>query len=197
VITSGPHDSKYLVVLAPGDEGLALDPGPTSIADALAQANVAARRFDFPPCDSGESGERDAVLARRISEVAQTRSSSQRLILAGISRGARVSALIAQSLNATALIAFAYPFHSRNDPDPGLRPAQLGALNIPILLLQGTRDSHGNRQQVEGYRLPQHVQIHWLDDANHSLTPRARSGHTRESLLRSSATEVARFLHAL
>lgn len=96
-----------------------------------------------------------------------------------------------------AIVAFSYPFHPRQDPSPGDRVARLAAAKVPVFVGQGTRDSRGNRQQVRGYPLPPHVQIHWLEDANHGLAPRRRSGHTQAEQLRQAAQAAVAFLQRL
>jgi predicted alpha/beta-hydrolase family hydrolase len=108
-----------------------------------------------------------------------------------------VSVGLAEALGAVGLLLFAYPFHARHDPDPGDRVAQLAGVSVPVLLFQGTRDSHGNAQQVRGYALPAHVRVHWLPDANHALVPRARSGHTQEGQLAEASAVAAAFFRSL
>jgi predicted alpha/beta-hydrolase family hydrolase len=193
----GPEHSLHLVVLAPGDQGRLQDAAPTAIAAGLASEGLRVVRFAFPPCDVKDGAERDALLAEHIRGAAALRGPQQRLVLAGLSRGARVSATLIDELDAVGLLGFAYPFHARHDPDPGGRVEALAALSVPALLCQGTRDSHGNRQQVQGYHLPAHVRVHWLEDANHALQPRARSGHTQAEQLARAAALAAAFVTGL
>ena len=193
----GPEDSAHLVVLAPGDQGRLEDSAPTAIAEGLAAAGLRVVRFPFPPCGDADSAARDALLAGLIREAAALQAPHQRLVLGGLSRGARVSGDLVAELAATCLLGFAYPFHPRQDPDPGDRPEALGRLPVPALICQGTRDSHGNQQQVRGYKLPDHIQVHWLEDANHALHPRARSGHTQAGQLAEASALAAAFVCAL
>jgi uncharacterized protein len=193
----GPEHSAHLVVLAPGDQGRLEDSAPTAIAKGLAGADLRVVRFAFPPCDDDDGPVRDALLATHIREVAALRAPHQRLVLGGLSRGARVSASLVAELSATCLLGFAYPFHARHDPDPGGRPEALASLPVPALICQGTRDSHGNQQQVRGYKLPEHIRVHWLQDANHALHPRARSGHTQAGQLAEATGVAADFIRAL
>ncbi|MGB0591868.1 MAG: alpha/beta family hydrolase [Myxococcota bacterium] len=192
----GPTDSPDFLVLAPGDQAQLDDDAPKAIAQGLGEAGVRVVRFPFPYCETSDGARRDALLAEHIREAAALKAPSQRLILGGLSRGARVSGELANDLGAIALLAFAYPFHPRHDPDPGQRAKALGELTVPVMLFQGTRDSRGNRQQVLGYGLPNHVQVHWLDDANHALEPRLRSGHTQADQLAQAVTLAASFLEA-
>jgi hypothetical protein len=117
-------------------------------------------------------------------------------VLGGLSRGARVSIGLVEELGAVAVLAFAYPFHGRHDPDPHGRARELSAVSVPVLLCQGTRDTHGNRQQVVGYRLPPHIHVHWLPDANHALRPRPSSGHRQEAQLAEATQRAAAFIRA-
>lgn len=193
----GPKESPHLVVLAPGDQGQLTDPAPTAIAEGLAQAGVRVVRFGFPPCEETDGALRDALLAEHIRAAAALRAPHQRLVLAGLSRGARVSGALVGELGAAGLLAFAYPFHPRQDPDPGGRDEALAALPVPALVCQGTRDTHGNQQQVRGYRLPDPIQLHWLQDANHALEPRVRSGHTQAAQLAEAVAVAAAFIRGL
>jgi len=193
----GPEHSSHFVVFAPGDRGRLSDSAPTAIAEGLAQAGLRGVRFAFPPCDDEDGALRDALLAEHIRQAASLRAPSERLVLAGLSRGARVGGALVAELGAVGLVGFGYPFHPRDDPDPGGRIEDLAALPVPALICQGTRDSHGNQEQVRGYDLPAHIRVHWLEDANHSLRPRARSGHTQATQLAEAAKVVVAFIRGL
>lgn len=176
----GPESASLTVILAPGDRGRVDDAVPRAIAGGLARAGVRVARFDAEATAPGGQDRRDAALGERIREVAEG-VSCRELVLAGVSRGARVSAGLVQELGAVALVGFAYPFHDRRDPEPGGRVEALVAAGVPTLICQGTRDSHGNREQVRGYRLPGRVRLHWLADADHRLRPRPRSPLSQSS----------------
>jgi predicted alpha/beta-hydrolase family hydrolase len=193
----GPEDSPHFLVLAPGDQGRLSDVAPTVIAEGLGEAGIRVVRFAFPPCEDKDDVVRDALLAEHIRQAATQRAPRQRLILAGLSRGARMGGALVSELGAAGLLAFAYPFHARHDPDPGPRLKALSDVPTPVLICQGTRDSHGNKEQVRGYRLPTHIRVHWLEDANHALTPRARSGQTQTEQLAEAVTIAAAFVNAL
>ncbi len=207
----GPEDAGLAVILAPGDRGQVEDVAPRIIAGTLAAAGLRVARF-ADPSQGGDALRRDAAMAAKIREAAADRGVGLRgsarlsaatrdpeacLVLAGFSRGARVSAGLVVELGAIALVGFAYPFHDRRDPDPKGRVEELLAAGAPTLLCQGTRDSHGNREQVRGYALPDRVRLHWLVDANHSLFPRARSGQPREPLLAEAAAVTVAFIRSL
>ncbi len=178
---SGPEDASHVVLFAPGDSGCTTDRGPSLIAAGLAAQGLRVAQWDFA-CDSDDAEERDAVMAADV-RAACGYAPDAHVVLGGMSRGARVSAGLVEELGAVALLAFAYPFHSRLDPRPHGRERELAAVSVPVLLCQGTRDAHGNQQQITGYRLPPHIHVHWLVDANHPLRPRPSSGFTQEEQL--------------
>ena len=185
-----------MVILAPGDRGLAHDPAPTLIARTFVQAGLRVARFDAPPSDDHQAA-RDEAIAACIRRAASEVRPAQTLVVGGLSRGARVSASMSEALGASGLVLFAYPFHPRRDTDCGDRVTQLARLTLPVWLGQGTRDTHGNQQQVRGYRLPAHIQVHWLQGANHALVPRPRSGQSQAGQLALAAAEAAAFILAL
>ena len=50
------------------------------------------------------------------------------------------------------------------------------------LIVQGTRDPFGTREEVAGYTLADAIEILWLEDGDHDLKPRKRvSGETQEA----------------
>jgi len=191
---SGPADSSHVFLFAPGDSGCTTDLGPSRIAAGLAAQGIRVAQWDFV-CDSEDAEERDAVMAAAVREAA-AQCGEVPLVLGGMSRGARVSVGLVEELGAVAVLAFAYPFHSRTDPQTHGRERDLAAVSVPVLLCQGTRDAHGNQQQVVGYRLPAHIQVHWLLDANHPLRPRPSSGHRQEDQLAEATELAAAFIRA-
>lgn len=193
----GPAASDVFVILGPGDRGRLEDVAPTLIADGLAQAGLRVLRFPAP-ADAGSADEGvDARLAERFLQAVAHRPPRARLVLAGFSRGARVGAALVTELQAHALLAFAYPFHPRDAQAPSGALELLRSLPVPALICQGTRDSHGNREQVRGYGLASHVRVHWMEDANHALVPRAASGHTQAGQCAQAASVAAAFIRSL
>jgi predicted alpha/beta-hydrolase family hydrolase len=59
------------------------------------------------------------------------------------------------------------------------------------LIVQGTRDPFGGREEVAGYTLSPAIEILWLDDGDHDLKPRKSvSGLTAADHLKSMAARV-------
>lgn len=181
----GPVDSLWLYVMAPGDCGELGDVAGTVVAQALAVQGVRVVRFAAPV--DGTDNDWEAAITAFVG----TRSGSQRLLLGGQSRGARVSVGLAAPLGADALLLWSYPFHPRRSPTEVTGLARLNACTAPVWLCQGSRDAMGNREQVRGYDLGGHINVHWMEDANHNLVPRKRSGLQQEALLRHAVEVVA------
>ena len=73
-----------------------------------------------------------------------------------------------------------------------LRTAHLAELKTPTLIVQGTRDPFGTREEVAGYKLSKAIEILWLEDGDHDLRPRkAVSGFSMADHLKTMAAATA------
>ncbi|MGI9282145.1 MAG: alpha/beta family hydrolase [Endozoicomonas sp.] len=61
-------------------------------------------------------------------------------------------------------------------------------------MVQGSRDAMGDHSTVQGYDLSKNIQLHWLEDGNHDLKPRVKSGFTHEQHLLEAAETVTTFI---
>jgi len=172
-----------------------------SIAAGLAAERIAVVRFEFPYMQRrralGRRGVPDPMPALEAAFVAVAGAFRKRarLFVGGKSMGARVAAHVAGGLGARGVVALGYPFHPPNRPDK-LRIEALRALEVPCLVVQGTRDPFGTREEVLSYELPAHVRLSWVDDGDHSLVPRRASGRTEAQNLAEAVRASARFLLA-
>jgi predicted alpha/beta-hydrolase family hydrolase len=74
----------------------------------------------------------------------------------------------------------------------------LAKLKTPTLIVQGTRDSFGTREEVSSYTLSRSVDILWLEDGDHDLKPRKSvSGFTTADHLKAMADRVAAWAKGL
>ena len=74
-----------------------------------------------------------------------------------------------------------------------LRTEHLENINTPTIILQGERDTLGNRDEVAGYQLSKKIKFHWLPDGDHSFKPRKKSGRTLEDNWREGIEAVVEF----
>ncbi|MEQ1737286.1 MAG: alpha/beta family hydrolase, partial [Rhodoglobus sp.] len=120
------------------------------------------------------------------------------VIIGGKSMGGRVASMIVDELHAAGtvagLVCLGYPFHPIGKPGQ-LRTAHLEALAAPALIVQGTRDAFGSRDEVGQYRLSPTIEMLWLEDGDHSLRPRKGvSGFSYAQHLETMADAVAGFV---
>ena len=125
------------------------------------------------------------------------------LVIGGKSMGSRVAVILmgdknyvyASPLNKVqAVFCLGYPFHPQKKPDK-LRLSPLVELDIPALIIQGTRDALGNQTEISGYELRSNCKVVFLEDGDHSLKPRVKSGFTHAGHMVSAATALCDFIH--
>lgn len=183
-ISNGPADARTTLVLAHG-AGAPMDtPFMDTIAEGVAGAGIRVLRFEFPyMARRREDGkrrppDRQPVLLDSWRSVLASLAPGP-VAIGGKSMGGRMASLIADEVGAASLICLGYPFHPPGKPDR-LRTEHLADLSTPSLILQGERDPFGTREEVSGYALADSIDVHWLEDGNHDLTPRKKSGRTAE-----------------
>ena len=198
----GPASAGAVLLLAHGSGAPLDDPLQEALAVGVAAAGVRVVRFEFPYMARRRAGERAAVddegtleeCFRGAAARAREAWPGCALCVGGVSLGARVACAIAGEVAADGLVGVSFPFLPAGRPRDRWRVALLQAVGRPALIVQGTRDRYGNREQVRGFRLGEHVEVVWLEDANHGLVPRARSGLTRAEHLATAAAAIGRFV---
>ncbi|HJX27100.1 MAG TPA: alpha/beta family hydrolase [Thermoanaerobaculia bacterium] len=198
LLWNGPEDGA-LVVLAHG-AGAPMDSAPmNTLAKGLAAAGLRVARFEFPYMRARrETGarrgpDREPVLLGTWRTVVQQLGGGERLVIGGKSMGGRMASMIADEVGARALVCLGYPFHPPGKPEK-TRTAHLGNLRTPTLIVQGTRDTFGTREEVAAYHLSPSIRITWLEDGDHSFKPRASSGRTEAQALREAVEAVTDFV---
>ncbi|WP_089726805.1 alpha/beta family hydrolase [Modicisalibacter muralis] len=127
-------------------------------------------------------------MARWCDVVSQPNSPA--LWLGGKSLGGRVASMLAARDGAAGLALCGYPFHPPGKPDK-TRLAHWPAIACPTLVMQGTRDPFGTRDEVEGYDLPASVSVRFLEDGDHDWKPRRISGRDQADLIAEGAAGIA------
>lgn len=115
------------------------------------------------------------------------------IVMAGKSMGGRVASMLADELQASALICFGYPFYPARKPERP-RIEHLQGLRTATLIIQGERDALGNRSTVESYSLSSMIEFEWLAMADHDLKPLQRSGYTHAQYLQRAAVRAVDFI---
>ena len=201
LVYDGPPDAERRIVLAHG-AGAGWDtPFLNAMSRGLAEHGLRVARFEFPyMAQRRRTGAKQPPDAEPVLRACWLRViqmlGPERLAIGGKSMGGRIASMIADEAGARALVCLGYPFHPVGKPDV-LRVAHLERLATPTLIVQGTRDPFGNRDEVAGYGLSNAIRIHWLEDGDHDFKPRKASGHTREQHWHDAVDAVADFLKAL
>jgi len=203
----GPAEAELTVLLAHG-AGAPMDSASlNAIAKALAIAGLRVARFEFAYMASRRisSGKKPPPRAEMLKSEYTAAIDALRpkgpLVIGGKSMGGRVASMIADPLHASGRIAgllcLGYPFHPIGKPDQ-LRTAHLAEMRTPTLIVQGTRDPFGTREEVASYELSRAIDIFWLEDGDHDLKPRKTiSGVTAADNMLAMANGVAMWTTAL
>lgn len=202
-LIDGPGDAAHTLVLAHGAGGPMDSPFLNRVAAGLAAQGVRVVRFEFPymarrrASEGGGRGapDRPAVLEARWKEVVEQLGGGPSLFLGGKSMGGRIASMVADEVSARGLVCMGYPFHPPGAPAK-LRTAHLAALRTPTLILQGTRDAFGSREEIANYALSPAITVHYLEGGDHSFKPPARAGRTEAQNLAEAIAATGDFLHA-
>ncbi|AVF05556.1 MULTISPECIES: alpha/beta family hydrolase [Devosia] len=201
-LSDGPEDAAVTLLLGHG-AGAPMDSASMSAAaKALAAEGFRVVRFEFAYMAARRSGEgrrpppkAEKLMGEYLAVVDQLAPRGGHLVIGGKSMGGRVASMVADELFAAGriagLICLGYPFHPPGKPAQ-LRTAHLEALQAPALIVQGTRDEFGTRDEVPGYGLSPAIELLWLEDGDHDLKPRkAISGFSAAHHLQSMARAVS------
>ena len=197
VLLDGPSDSEVQVVLAPGAGAGMRSPFMAKMAALLAEREVAVARFEFAYMRDGRARpDRESALRAEWLEMIEALGGGERLVIGGKSMGGRIASMVADEAGVRGLVCLGYPFHPTGKPER-LRTAHLEHLATRTLIVQGTRDPFGTREDVAGYALATSIRLHWLEDGDHSFKPRKASGHSEAEHLASAADAVAEFVRGV
>jgi predicted alpha/beta-hydrolase family hydrolase len=194
MLFDGPDDSPHTLVLAHGAGGGMRTAFLTAVARGVGERGIRVVRFEFPYMQAKRRApDRQPVLLQAWRDVAAELGGGERLVIGGKSMGGRMASMVADELHVRGLVCLGYPFHPPGAPEK-TRTEHLAALRTPTLILQGTRDPFGTRDDVAGYALSPAITIEWLEDGDHSFKPRASSGFTESEHLQRSVDAIATFV---
>jgi predicted alpha/beta-hydrolase family hydrolase len=202
LMITGPERAALTLVLAHG-AGAGMDsPFMNIIAQGVAPIGVRVVRFEFPYMrarrELGKKGapDREPVLLRAWRDVVNELGGGDNLAIGGKSLGGRIASMVADQADVRGLVCLGYPFHPPGRPDR-LRTEHLKTMRTPTLIIQGTRDPFGAREEAANYNLSANIRFEWIADGDHSLKPRARSGRTEAQNLSEAISLINGFLTKL
>lgn len=122
------------------------------------------------------------------------------IIIGGKSMGGRMASLIAVDEEyhgkLKAVICMGFPFHPPGKPE-NFRGDHLKEIKVPTLIIQGERDTFGNKEEIQSWQFSEKVQIGILPDGDHSFKPRKKSGFSLEDNLDKAIGEIDSFVKKL
>jgi predicted alpha/beta-hydrolase family hydrolase len=172
-----------LLVLAHGAGAGQRHPFMVHMAKALAVRGIDVVSFDFPYMQQKRKApDRAPVLEAAFRDVVagvieRGLLGERRLFIGGKSMGGRMAThLAAQGVEPLAgVVALGYPLHPPGRPDQP-RTAHLPAITVPVLIVQGERDTFGTPEElrpvIETMRAA--VTLHVVEGGDHSLAARGR-----------------------
>jgi predicted alpha/beta-hydrolase family hydrolase len=196
-----PQDARWLLLLAHGAGAGMRHPFMESLAGELAKVQVATLRYQFPYMEL-RRGRPDspAVLTSTVAAAlaaAKETAPGLPLLAGGKSMGGRMtSQAAAQGMlaNVRGLVFFGFPLHPPNRPETK-RAEHLAEVLVPMLFLQGTRDSLADLKLLEPIvgKLGKLGTLHVVESADHGFHVLKSSGKTDASVLADLAETTSRW----
>jgi len=173
--------ARALFVFAHGAGAGQHHPFMAGVSKALAVRGIDVVTFDFPYKRLQKSApDRPPVLEqsfREVVAVARRWSQADRLFIGGKSMGGRIAThLAAQGLESlSGVVCLGYPLHPPGKPQQ-LRVAHLPSIAVPVLVIQGERDTFGTPDELRPHleAMKAEVHLHVIPRGDHSLTVRSR-----------------------
>ncbi len=197
-----PARPRACLVLAHGAGAGMTHPFMTSVATGLAEEGIATLRYNFPYMEA-KSGRPDrppvavATVRAAVAE-ATTLMPGLPLFAGGKSFGGRMTSTAqaeAPLPGVRGLVFLGFPLHPPGKPSDQ-RAAHLDDVAVPMLFLQGTRDTFAERGLLEPLcrRLGRRATLHLFDDGDHSFHVRKASGRTDADVLREMNATIAAWI---
>ena len=175
--------------------------GITLIRDGLVQRGHPVLTFDYPYMDAGRRfppDRREILLECHRAAAEWLGHRFPRFVMAGRSMGGRIASYLAAAGEPCAGLAFfAYPLHPAGKPDRP-RADHLGAIEVPMLFLTGSRDALALPGQLDRWISPlEQATIEIIPDADHSFNIPKRTGRTKEDLIGWMVARTSDWIDAL
>jgi uncharacterized protein len=167
-------------------------PFMAGVAEALAAGGISVLRFNFPYMESRPRFPDAApvLLDAWTAAIQQVSRPDPALpvVAGGKSLGGRMASMLAAAqghdFRGVALVFFGYPLHAPGNTDR-LRDAHLPQIRVPMLFIQGTRDSLARLDLVEALvaRLHPLARLHVVTGGDHSFRVPGTKRPDRETAL--------------
>jgi len=186
-----PTRARACLVLAHGAGAGMTHPFMATVAAGLSERGIATLRYQFPYMEHGAKRPDPPKLAhaavRAAAAAAHSALPQLPLIAGGKSFGGRMTSqaqAAAPLPGVRGLVFFGFPLHPAGRPSAE-RGQHLFDIKIPMLFLQGSRDTLAALEQLEplGKALGKRATLTLFADADHSFHVPARSGRTDAQIM--------------
>jgi predicted alpha/beta-hydrolase family hydrolase len=176
-----------------------------AIADSFARQGIATLRYQFPYTESGgRRPDPPGILQATVrAAVAKAREIAPDLplVAGGKSLGGRMTSNTAAQRplpGVLGLVFLGFPLHPPKQPGES-RADHLGAVELPLLFLQGTRDALAELDLITSVcqRLGPRATLHVVEGADHSFAVLKRSGRSEAQVMEELAVSVAEWCRSL
>lgn len=200
-----PESATALYVFAHGAGAGMAHHFMADLARHLADRRVATLRYNFPYMETGgKRPDPPAVLestVRKAIDRGYEAAAGRTLIAGGKSMGGRMTsqALAKKPDPRVKGLAFVgFPLHQPGKP-AAERAAHLADMEMPMLFLQGTRDSLANLELMQEVvaSLGPLARMYIVDTADHSFAVLKRTGKTKEDVYAELATTMTEWASSL
>jgi predicted alpha/beta-hydrolase family hydrolase len=174
-----------------------------TLSQALANKGIATFRYNFPYKEEPGGGRPDnkevtSATVRAAVEAAHQAASDLPLFAGGRSFGGRMTSLAASQAslpNVRGIVFFAFPLHPPGKPGTE-RADHLAKVDIPMLFLQGPRDSLATPELLEPAvkSLGDLATLQMLAGADHSFKVLKSSGRTELEVLEEAVNITAHWM---
>lgn len=103
-----------------------------------------------------------------IPELSNYIKNEEACVVAGKSMGGRVATQLSNLPMVKAIVCFGFPFYPAGKPEKH-RLSFLESMEVPCLIVQGTRDQLGSYDWVRQQSLPKNISIVWIEGADHDF----------------------------
>ena len=190
-----PPTARWLLVLGHGAGAGMTHPFLESLAKELAEAGVVTLRYQFPYIEERRRvpDKPEVLMSTVAAAIDRARETAPELTLlaGGKSMGGRMtSQASAQGLlePVKGLVFFGFPLHPPNRPGT-MRAEHLAKVNVPMLFLQGTRDTLADLTLLgpicEG--LGSRATLHVIPEGDHSFHVLKKAGKTDAEVIKELA----------
>jgi len=172
---------KALFVAGHGAGSHMNHPGMLKLSEVLRGRGFDVVRFNFLYREKG-AGPPDRMpklqmcMKSVIEKARQHTASGKKLIIGGRSMGGRVASMLAaEGFACDGLLLLAYPLHPAGKPEK-LRDAHLRKIRVPVLCVNGSRDTLCRKELMSKAIDGLGWQMHWLEGKDQSFPVTAEVG---------------------